>query len=269
MSITLLVDKLQQLDFNRQPRVFSIDCDGKKYIIKQQQPPRAKISYKILTGLSKLFFTPVLQGIHIPGKKLTQDMEIKRLTALRNAGVNVPEILYECEDYVVLSHLGDTNFEELLKKTGQHTAQYHWERVLNGILQTHKQGTYLSQAFMRNIIHIEDNIAFVDFEDDPGLVMSVAEAQARDWLLCIHSSSRLLQINSRIQARILLNYLKQDSIEVQNIVLSYAPKISLLRFIFAREMPYRNRDLQSLNRFIQTMSELSRLKISEAMQSQQ
>lgn len=262
MSIKSVVDELQQLNLNHQPRVFSFECGGKKYIIKQQQSPRSKIGYKILTFFSKLFFIPILQGIHIPGGKPTQDMEVKRLAALHKAGITVPEILYECEYYIILSHLGDTNFENLLKNPGQHTVQYYWEQVLDGILKTHAQGAYLSQAFMRNIIGTEDKIAFVDFEDDPGSVMSVAQAQARDWLLCMHSSSRLLHIDLKVQARILLTYLQQDSVEVQNIVLSYAPKIALLRFLFARNKSYRNRDLQSLNMFIQLMHELSHQTVS-------
>lgn len=44
MSIKSVVDELQQQNFNHQPRVFSFDYDGKKYIIKQQ-PPRSKINY--------------------------------------------------------------------------------------------------------------------------------------------------------------------------------------------------------------------------------
>ena len=239
-------------------RVFHFYFEGNGYVVKMQQKRRSKIGYFILTIIAKVLFIPALKGIPIHGGKLTQAIEIKRLRSLSVAGVLVPEVIYEGKNYFVMSSLGNTDFDFLLKNPDQKPLVFYWKQVLAAILNVHHKDKYLSQAFVRNMINVEEaTVGFVDFEDDPGLVLSLNLAQVRDWLLCLFSCSFQLDISSRAQAEIVLHYLLQDKIEVQKKVLAYASKIALLRFVFRSTKRYHNRDLQSLNAFIQLMHELT------------
>lgn len=238
-------------------RVFHLDFEGDCYVVKMQQKKRSKIGYYILTMIAKVFSIPALRGIPILGGKLTQDIEIKRLASLSAAGILVPKVVYEGQNYFVMSCLGNSNFDFLLKNPGPQSLVFYWKQALAAILDVHHKGAYLSQALVRNMIAQEGlSVGFVDFEDDPGAVMPINLAQTRDWLLCILSSSLRLDISPQKQAEIILSYLKQDRIDVQEEVFACASKIALLRFIFRRAKLYHNRDLQSINAFIQVMLEL-------------
>ena len=69
--------------------------------------------------------------------------------------------------------------------------------VQAAIAAVHARGAYLSQAFARNLMHCPDGvIGFIDFEDDPGETLSIAECQARDWLSYLHSTALPLRASS-------------------------------------------------------------------------
>jgi hypothetical protein len=58
----------------------------------------------------------------------------------------------------------------------------------------HVRGQHLSQAFDRNLVQCPDGvIGYIDFEDDPAEVMTLAECQARDWLSYLHSTAMMLE----------------------------------------------------------------------------
>ncbi|MDX1838339.1 hypothetical protein DIZ81_10810 [Legionella taurinensis] len=238
-------------------RVFHFDFEGNCYVVKKQLMKRSKIGYSILTLITKALSIPALQGIPVPGGKLTQDIEIKRLISLSAAGVPVPKVVSVGNDYFVMSCLGHSNVEACLKNPGEKSFLVYWEQALAAILEVHRKGAYLSQAFIRNMIAEHGAVAFVDFEDDPGAVMPVHCAQARDWLLYLLSSSLRLNLSPQAQADVILSYLQQERIEVVEEVFACASKIALFRFIFRRKKPYHNRDLQSFKVFIQLMQALS------------
>jgi hypothetical protein len=62
---------------------------------------------------------------------------------------------------------------------------------MEAILSVHARGSYISQCFSRNMIVSADlqTVGFIDFEDDPGLVLPTSHAQARDWLLFLLSTA--------------------------------------------------------------------------------
>ena len=48
----------------------------------------------------------------------------------------------------------------------------------------------MMQAFARNLMPCPDGvIGFIDFEDDPGEALSIAECQMRDWLSYLYSTA--------------------------------------------------------------------------------
>ena len=64
-----------------------------------------------------------------------------------------------------------------------------WQRGLRALVELHARDQYLSQAFARNFIACGDHLAMIDFEDDPLEVMTLEQAQARDWLAYLHASA--------------------------------------------------------------------------------
>jgi hypothetical protein len=69
-----------------------------------------------------------------------------------------------------------------------------WREGLAAIAAVHVRGQHLSQAFDRNLVQCPDGvIGYIDFEDDPAEVMTLAECQARDWLSYLHSTAMMLE----------------------------------------------------------------------------
>ena len=72
-----------------------------------------------------------------------------------------------------------------------------WREGLAAIAAVHACGCYLSQAFARNLVLCPDGvIGYIDFEDDPGATLTLAECQARDWLSYLHSTAALVDAAS-------------------------------------------------------------------------
>ncbi|HEY2256814.1 MAG TPA: hypothetical protein VGI11_14335, partial [Variovorax sp.] len=72
-----------------------------------------------------------------------------------------------------------------------------WREGLAAIARVHARGLYLSQAFDRNLVLCPDGaVGFIDFEDDPGDTLTLAECQVRDWLSYLHSTAMLVDAAS-------------------------------------------------------------------------
>ncbi|MFT4266999.1 MAG: hypothetical protein QM586_07235, partial [Xenophilus sp.] len=117
------------------------------------------------------------------------------------AGVRVPRVLAEQPGGLLISDLGEGGrgalvFNERLDQaaaSGPAALGSAWREGLDAIAAVHARGCYLSQAFARNLMRCPDAvIGFIDFEDDPGEVLSLAECQARDWLSYLHSTALLV-----------------------------------------------------------------------------
>jgi hypothetical protein len=119
----------------------------------------------------------------------------------------VPQVLHVEADFFVQSHVGDQRLDALLQLPD---AALWWQRGLHVLVELHAQGQYLSQAFTRNFIGSGDTLAVIDFEDDPLEVLSLQQAQARDWLAYLHSSARVLFSHSAVQQAAAIETLRAE-----------------------------------------------------------
>lgn len=155
-------------------------------IVKGQRAARPAWRYRLLNGFARLVGLQGLKAAPAHGGARAQAIEVERLQRLAAAGVAVPRVLHVDDEFFVQSWLGDARLDRLLKREG---ALAWWQRGLRTLVDLHARGQYLSQAFARNFIASGDALAMIDFEDDPLEVMTLDEAQARDWLAYLHSSA--------------------------------------------------------------------------------
>ncbi|MCF6262471.1 MAG: hypothetical protein L3J24_02640 [Xanthomonadales bacterium] len=148
----------------------------------------------VLTKFSNILKLPMLQAVHQPGGREAIATEASRLQALAVAGVQVPELLWQNEEMVLISDLGRKLTNYLKQHRNNHQIKLDVvKQVFTALSELHNSGQYLSQAFARNVTVLENadeiSIGFIDFEDDPLETMSLENAQARDLLLLIYSLS--------------------------------------------------------------------------------
>jgi hypothetical protein len=101
------------------------------------------------------------------------------------------------------------------------------------IAMVHAREAYLSQAFDRNLVQCPDGtIGYIDFEDDPGETLPLAECQARDWLSYLHSTAMLVDAASPHAAEAHWHaVLDQASAEVRDRLAVAAQRMRWLRHL--------------------------------------
>jgi hypothetical protein len=119
-------------------------------------------------------------------------LEAQRLESLKQLGIWVPDVLFLSEGFLALSEMTGHDLAYYMQVPGTESVRPTvWKAGMEAILSVHARGSYISQCFSRNMIVSPDlrTIGFIDFEDDPGLVLPISHAQARDWLLFLLSTA--------------------------------------------------------------------------------
>lgn len=241
-----------------------VQLDGMKIVVKQPEAPLKHWGYPVLNALAQLLGQPMLRAVPAPGGQAAQRIEVDRLRALAAAGVSVPQVLHVSERWFALSYLGARSVDQLLRHDAANGQRY-WEDGLQAIRELHRLGQTASQCFARNMIWHEGNVSFIDFEDDPASAMPLASAQARDWLLYLHSTAFTLAFadNAEYAARF-LDYLRQDDARVRQQVEKTAHTFGWLRFLPRQRKPW-GRDVMSAQRAADILHLLSRQMKNEGI----
>lgn len=209
-------------------RVLRIDTPQGEIIVKGQRPARGPSRYKILNLIAGTLRTPFLKAAPAWGGARAQQIEVSRLRTLAALGFPVPAVLHVDDEFFVMSSLGEDNLAHIILSQPE-IAYEAWQRGGALLMDIHKQGQYLSQAFARNFVLHDGKLGLIDFEDDPLEVMSLAEAQVRDWLAYLHSTVWLLAAHHESMPSQVGNWLSQESDEVQKLMQQAANRLSWMR----------------------------------------
>lgn len=161
-------------------------CDG-VLLVKGQRPVRSPWRFKLMAWLSRFTDNPLLQPVPAYGGPRGQSIEVQRLSQLAAAGLPVPAVLHQGPDFIALQFLQGQSLQHHLTLAPEE-ALAMFAHGLQAIHHVHQKGQYLSQAFARNIMVVEGSLWFIDFEDDPLEVLSLRDAQTRDWLAYLLST---------------------------------------------------------------------------------
>lgn len=199
------ITKHQQI--RPQDRTFKLmDPQGQQLWVKTPSKPRLRWLYTITNKLMVWCHMPYFQAPpHAggPGGVASLQIEKRMLVQLKHAGVPVPEVVASKNDWIALSSVGEKNLDELLEVLPAQERLLLWQQAVQAIAHVHAQGCFLSQCFARNMLLTENSdrsnsqkttyqIYFLDFEEDPSAVMTLSQAQLRDWALFLHSTAGLI-----------------------------------------------------------------------------
>ena len=169
--------------------------------LKKAGPRHGVWRYRVMGAIAAALRLEVLKPVPNPGGEDAIAIEARRLRELGALGLRVPAVLAQQADGLLLADLGENRpavvLQERLSQAAAScpaTLLTEWRQGLNAIAAVHARGAYLSQAFDRNLVHCPDGtIGYIDFEDDPGITLGIAECQVRDWLSYLHSTAMLMQ----------------------------------------------------------------------------
>lgn len=110
------------------------------------------------------------------------------IARLQGFGCRVPQILAEDADAIVISDLGPTLASACKRESDAAARARLVESGLEALVDLHRRGGWLNQAFARNLTLSDGRIGFIDLDQDPSTVMDQPAAQARDLLLYAYST---------------------------------------------------------------------------------
>lgn len=168
-----------------------IEIAGTRAWLKQYGQEHRRVRLAVLDMFSRQFgLAPLCPPPHHvgPAAKL---VEKRRLAELRTLDIRVPEVLAEGESMLVLSDIGPTLSHELGRcEDDPLRVDALVDKAVEGIAEAHARGAYFGQPWPRNLTLERGRVGFLDFEEDPLDVMTLEQAQARDWLLFAYGTAR-------------------------------------------------------------------------------
>ena len=194
--------------------------------------------YRLLNLISHLTGIHLLTPVPNLGGLTAIEVEVRRLQALAEADICVPRILAHQADAIMISNIGNRTLEKEWRKRKRYPKILlnRWQLGLEAIADVHRKQQYLSETFARNMIYInEQQIGFIDFEDDPASVLTLEQCQARDWLCYLHSGA-VMMINYHVgkeAQQLWHNMLKTQPEFIYNAVQQSLRKISWMRYFKA------------------------------------
>ena len=221
------------------PGVVSLRIGNERVWLRKAGPRHGRWRYHLLAALARALRLDVLMPVPNPGGDAAITIEAQRLVALRAAGLRVPRLLAQQPGGLLISDLGQSRRATMtLLERLEHAALESptallgaWRDGLIAIGLAHQRGQYLSQAFARNLVQCADGVVgYIDFEDDPGATLTLAQCQTRDWLSYLHSTAMLIEAAAPQAAGALWHAaLAADSAEVNARLSQAAQRMRWLR----------------------------------------
>ena len=176
---------------------------GDQVWIKKAEPGHPRLLYTLMGLMARAAGLPLLRPVPNPGGSASIAAEAQRLRIFAAAGLQVPELLATQAGGLMTRHLGRAGqgvsslgdeMDPRWRQGGADRLLTLWREGLDLIARVHAADTCLSQAFARNFVRDRHGqLACIDFEDDPAAAMPLAQAQARDWLCYLLSTTQYLK----------------------------------------------------------------------------
>ncbi len=175
-------------------RVIEQNHEGQRIWVKQAVGSKSKAWHRVQAAFSKVIRNPMLRPTVLQCGRSGLREEAARIRRFYEAGFHVPQILDQCEQYIVLSDLGGT-LERHLKNLRRDGKLEECKPLLlsavRELARLHKAGLVHGRPHVKDLVYSADNggrIGFLDLEEDPQAVMPFDCACSRDiWLLLCSS----------------------------------------------------------------------------------
>ena len=148
---------------NSNPRVFVHTAGGREVVVKRFDKPDAIFVHVFQNAVARIFREPMMIRTDAIGGDGRH--EIKKLKALREHGLKVPEVLYEGAGYFVMEHVGEC-LEDIVKheRDGARVDGYITDALKN-LRALHERGFIHGGAQIKNFTRRGGETFMIDFEE--------------------------------------------------------------------------------------------------------
>ena len=227
-------------------RAFSTVYNGEKVWIKLPAMGEANFWHIVLKLLYKITKNPLFAPTVVTNPKESLKYEAQKLQQLANIGINVPKVLAQSEDFIVLSDCG-TPLSLLINS--DKISLVEKKEILHKLSITlanmHNIGIYHSRPALRDITYKEGQVYFMDFEENLENILSQKDAITRDGLIYIHSIYRKVR-NQDLVNHALSIYISHLSIDLLSNLKTEVEKYKFLYFILEKIEKFAGKDAKAL-----------------------
>lgn len=175
-------------------RVFPLRWENRRIWVKQAVPPKTKGWHKLQRFFATITRLSALRPTVSPGGAEGLKREAETLRRLANAGILVPRVEGQTDQWIAISDNGDIlqrAIEDALKAGNVDQAKQLVKMAGKALAVLHNAHVAHGAPLLRNMtIDAAVQVGFIDFEEDPESQMNVHDAQARDILLFVFSIQR-------------------------------------------------------------------------------
>lgn len=182
--ILLASEKLKE---NPHHTVYWIEHQTRRLWVKRRPLSKKKGWHTIQKGISQCLWWPILRPTVCLGGAKSLHEEAQRLALFKQKAIAVPEVIAVTDEFLITDDVGQTLHEYLVDCDNKQSILIEATKAL-GIL--HQQGLCHGRPSSRDIMVKNQGIFFIDLEEDPVRVMSLAEGQARDVWLFFNNMAR-------------------------------------------------------------------------------
>jgi len=186
---------LRLLLLSEEKRISSAILDGRTVWIKRYDAEARHWGKRLHELLSPVMPKSFLRASRRADASGMVDREIRKMEAFRQAGFDVPDLVYRGRTVIVLSHVADI-VEHELRRLRSVDPDEHDELLVGaaGALgHVHGAGLCHGRPHPRDMFMSGGRWGFVDFEEEPEAAMPLRAAQGRDiWLLFMQISANAM-----------------------------------------------------------------------------
>jgi len=176
-------------------RISSFEREGRKVWIKRYDVEKPRLGRRLYSRFSPLLPSPFLRAAPLRDCEDMVMQEVRKTYGFYQAGLPVASIIAISGCAMMLEDVGET-VAERLKYLRERDAIGHDNLLIQcaeALGQAHAHDLVHGRPHPRDMFLSEERIGFFDFEEEPEVVMSLAQAQARDaWLMFFQISSQAL-----------------------------------------------------------------------------
>ena len=145
------------------PRVFKYQTDGENVYVKKREKNKKHLGHVFQELIYKITKNPMLIPTVLSKNENEVLFEAGKIIELNNNGINVPDILYSCEDFFVMSDTGESLKEHM--KANIIKKDYYIEKALEELSRLHYKNYAHGGSQIRNFTIKNEKISLIDFEE--------------------------------------------------------------------------------------------------------
>jgi len=191
-EVTMPLITLAKQKFIALPEIFitAIDHENQRYWVKKRPFSKKTRWHRLQHVLTYVVPLPVLYPTVTEGGSASLKWEAERLRLFAAQGIPVPVVIAETSEFIITTDTGEQLHAYVASINDVDEKKRLLISAAKALSNLHKSGLCHGRPSLRDMTYKNGEIYFIDLEENPLAVMTLAQAQARDIWLFLNNIAR-------------------------------------------------------------------------------